>query len=58
MLPRRSLFLSASLLLVSLAAGCASSPFDAVASRFKYRIPFETGSTEFASGNHIEVTAV
>ena len=36
-------------------AGCASSPFDPVASRFRHRIPFEIGQTEFDGTNHIDI---
>ena len=36
--------------------GCASSPFDVVASRFKYRVPFEIGHTQVGEGDRIEIT--
>ncbi|MBI1851069.1 MAG: hypothetical protein HYR85_12065 [Planctomycetes bacterium] len=41
---------------VILATGCAASPFDRVASRFRYRVPFEIGYTQFVEGNCLEVT--
>jgi hypothetical protein len=38
--------------------GCVSSPFAPVESRFRYRIPFEVGRTEFVGDDRLEVREV
>lgn len=40
----------------SLLGACASTPFDAVASKFKYRVPFETGQTQAGSSDRLVVS--
>ena len=48
-----------SILLAGLAlscGACASGPFDGVASRFKYRVPFEIGQKQAEGGDQIEIT--
>jgi len=41
---------------VSVAAGCATGPFDSVASRFKYRVPFEIAPAQVADADQVEIT--
>jgi hypothetical protein len=42
--------------LVMATIGCATGPFDSVASRFKYRIPFDVNSVQSPGADRVEVS--